>query len=92
METVGQEIVKIETRLRQLGTKLDRLVAKADAAGQDVNPEYRKRIDDVKGKHDVVHGKLKAYRFANGEKWDNFRNGIVAAWHELTAAFKALEP
>ena len=30
METVGQEVGRIETRLRQLGAKLDRLVAKAD--------------------------------------------------------------
>lgn len=92
MESEGQEIRKIETLLRQLGTKLDRLVAKADEPGADTKPEYRKEIDDVRDKHAAVHDKLRAYRVANGQKWDDFRDGVAVAWHDLANAFKALEP
>ena len=91
METVGQEVVRIETRLRQLGAKLDRLVAKADEAGTEATVDYRRSIDHIKDKHAVVQTKLNAYKAANGQKWDNFRGGVEIAWHDLADAFKALK-
>jgi len=91
MEPVGQEVGKIETRLRQLGAKLDELVAKADEAGTEAKTEYRKQIDSIKDKHAVVQSKLTAFRAANGQKWDNFKNGVETAWHDLENAFKALK-
>jgi uncharacterized coiled-coil DUF342 family protein len=91
METVGQEVGKIETRLRQLGTRLDKLVAKADEAGTEVKAEYRKQIDCIKDKHCVVQSKLTEFRAANGQKWDNFKGGVETAWHDLENAFKALK-
>jgi hypothetical protein len=35
MESVEQEVAKIETLLEQLGARLDKLVAKADEAGTE---------------------------------------------------------
>ena len=91
MDTVGQEVGKIETRLRQLGTRLDRLVAKADEAGTEAKTEYRKQIDHIKDKHAVVQSKLSAFRAANGQKWDDFKSGVETAWHDLENAFKSLK-
>ena len=91
METVGQEVGKIETRLRQLGAKLDKLVAKADEAGTEATIDYRRSIDHIKDKHAVVQSKLTAYRAANGQKWDSFKGGVELAWHDLENAFKALK-
>ncbi len=90
MDTVGQEVGRIEMRLRQLGTKLDRLVAQAEEVGTDAGIEYRKQIGHVKDKHAVVQTKLKAFRAANGQKWDNFKVGVEAAWHDLESAFRAI--
>jgi len=73
METVGQEVGKIETRLRQLGAKLDRLVAKADEVGTDAKTDYRRRIEHVKDKQALVQSRLDAYRAANGQKWESFK-------------------
>ena len=91
MDTAGQEVGKIETRLRQLGVKLDKLVAKADEAGSEAKAEYRKQIDCIKDKHAVVQGKMTAFRAANGQKWDSFKGGVEIAWHDLENAFKALK-
>ena len=91
METVGQEVGKIETRLRQLGAKLDRLVAKADETGAEVKADYRKQIDHAKDKHAEVENKLKAFRAASGQKWENFKGGVETAWHDLENAFKSLK-
>jgi uncharacterized coiled-coil DUF342 family protein len=90
MKTVGQEVGVIETRLRRLGTKLDRLVAKADEAGAEAKVEYRKQIDHAREKHVAVQSKLSEFRAANGQKWDNFKGGIEIAWRDLENAFKAL--
>ena len=90
METVGQEVGKIETRLRQLGAKLDRLVAKAEETGAEVKADYRQQIDHAKDKRASVESKLKAFRDARGQKWDNFKGGVEIAWHDLENALKAL--
>ena len=91
MDSAGQEVGKIETRLRQLGTKLDKLLAKADESGAEVKVEYRNQIDHIKNRHAVVQGKLTEYRAAGGQKWDNFKNGVETAWQDLENAFKALK-
>lgn len=91
METVGQEVGKIETRLRQLGTKLDRLAAKATEIGADAKVDYCKQIDLIKDKHAVVRSRLDAFRAAKGQKWDNFKGGVETAWHELERAFQGLK-
>jgi uncharacterized coiled-coil DUF342 family protein len=91
MDSVGQEVGKIETRLRQLGTRLDKLVTKADEAGAEAKTEYRKQIDCIKDKHAAVQTKLTEFRAAGGQKWDNFKVGVETAWHDLENAFKALK-
>jgi hypothetical protein len=91
MDTVGQEVGKIEARLRQLGTKLDSLAAKAAEAGADAKLDYRKQIDLIKDKHSLARSKLEAFRAANGQKWENFKEGVETAWHDLEKAFKALK-
>ena len=91
MDSAGQEVGKIETRLRQLGAKLDKLVAKTDEVGADAQADYRKQIDHIKDKHAAVQGKLTAFRAASGQKWENFKGGVEVAWHDLENAFKALK-
>jgi hypothetical protein len=91
MDSAGQEVGKIETRLRQLGAKLDKLVAKTDEVGADAQADYRKQIDNIKDKHAVVQSKLTAFRAASGQKWENFKGGVELAWHDLENAFKALK-
>lgn len=95
MDTAGQEIGKIETRLRQMSARLDRLSAKADEAQREEQTEakldYRRRIDFAKSKHAAVRGKLDAYRAANGEKWENFKGQVETAWRDWAAAFKAVK-
>ena len=90
MESVGQEVGKIETRLRQLGTRLDKLVAKADEVGTDVKTDYRRSIDHVRDKQALVQSRLDAYRAANGQKWESFKGGVETAWRELADAYKAI--
>lgn len=90
MDTAGQEIVKIETRLRQLRTKLDRLVAKADEPGAEVKPDYREQLKSASDSHAVVLSKLSAFRAGRGRKWDDFRPDVEIAWQDFDKALRAL--
>jgi hypothetical protein len=89
MESTGQEVGRIETRVRQFGTKLDRLLAQADADG-GAESDYRRQLGEVKEKHATVRSRLDAFKAARGQKWDNFRNGVEAAWRETMEAFATL--
>ena len=91
MDTAGQEIGRIETRLRQLGARLDRLAANAAEAGAEAKLDCCKQIDLIKEKHARVRSKLDAFGAANGQKWDNFRGPVEAAWQDLEKAFKAFK-
>jgi uncharacterized protein (DUF342 family) len=91
MDTTGQEVGKIETRLRQFGAKLDKLEANAGEAVNEAKIDYRKQIDNIKDKRAVVQSKLNAFKAANGQKWDNFKDGVETAWQDLETAFKALK-
>ena len=91
MDTAGQEVGKIEKRLRHLGTKLDKLVAAADQVGAEVKDDFRKQIDHIKERRAEVESKLSAFKGAGGQKWDNFKAGIELAWQELDKAIKALK-
>jgi len=93
METACQQIAEIETRLRQLGAKLDRLSAKADETQDQVQTEvwlnYRRRLASAKNGQAVVRGKLEAYRAAHAH-CDNVREGIDVAWRDWASAYNAV--
>ena len=83
-------VAKMETRIENLGAKLDHLVAKAKEAGTDAKTDYRKRIHDLKAKYRAAQSKLDELRAASSEKWDAVKAGVENAWAELEAAFKKL--
>jgi uncharacterized coiled-coil DUF342 family protein len=80
----------METQLKEWGTKLDELLAKADAAGTKADTVYRKRIDNLKAKYQVAHSKLDELKAAGSEKWDTIGTGVESAWNELRDAFNEL--
>jgi hypothetical protein len=90
METRDADVGKMETQLKEWGTKLDELLAKADAAGTKADTVYRKRIDNLKAKYQVAHSKLDELKSAGNAKWDTFGTGVESAWNELRDAFKEL--
>ena len=90
METVESHVGKMEAELRQWGARLDKLVAKADAAGTAAKVDYRERLDDLKNKYHAAEKKLAELKAAGSSKWDTFKGGIESAWSELEKAFTKL--
>jgi hypothetical protein len=90
MKKMDARVGKMETQLKQWGAKLDELVAKAEEAGAEAKIDYRKRIDDLKSKHQVAQSKLAELRAGGSEKWDILKSGVESAWKELEVAFKKM--
>lgn len=88
--TAGQEVEKIETKLRQLGGKLDGLVGLGVKMTDDAHVEYRKQLDHTKDKYTVVRDNLQRFKDSGGQKWESFRGGVVKAWQDLEEAFRAV--
>ena len=91
MEKIEAHIEKMEKQLKHWGAKLDEFLAKADQAGAEAKIEYRKRIDDLKLKHQVAQSKLDEFKAAGSEKWETLKTGVESAWNELDVAFKKLK-
>lgn len=91
METMEAHVGKMETKLKRWGAKLDKLVAKAEEAGTDAKNDHRKRIDDLKAKHQMAQAKLDELKTAGSEKWETFKAGVESAWNDLETAFKKLK-
>ena len=90
MEARQVHVGKMEARLRQWGAKLDELAAKCDESGTEARFDYRKRIDDLKAKHQAAQAKLDELKTAGSDKWETLKAGVESAWGELEVAFKKL--
>jgi hypothetical protein len=90
MQMVEANAGKMEAQLRNWGVKLDKVRARAEAAGTGVKIEYRKGVDDLKAKYEVAHSKFDECKAAGSAKWGIFKTGLETAWSDLETAFKKL--
>ena len=90
MKMVEANVGKMEAKLRQWGARIDKLVVKAEAVGTEVKIDYRKDIDDLKGKYKVAQSKFDEFKAAGSAKWEIFKTGLETVWNDLENAFKKL--
>jgi hypothetical protein len=90
MITAQASIGRLEAQLSHWGAKLDELVSKAEEGTEEARVDYRKRINELRTKHDAAHKKLEEFKVAGAEKWTHFKVGIEGAWGELENAFRSL--
>ena len=90
MQMVEANAGKMEAQLRNWGVKLDKVMAKAEAAGTGVKIDYRKGVDELKAKYKVAQSKFDECRAAGSAKWGILKTGLETAWSDLESAFKKL--
>lgn len=88
MDIVESNLGKLETQLQDWGTKLTQLAEKAGAAA---TADYRKTVEDLKGKHLDAQMKLNQLKAGGTEKWSTLKGGVEAAWLDLETAFTKLK-
>ena len=90
MKIVEANIGRMETELKQWGAKLDKLVAKVEAAGTEVKTDYRNSVEDLRSKYRLTQSKFDELKTAGSAKWGIFKTGVEAARNDLEASFKKL--
>ncbi|MGD0836755.1 MAG: hypothetical protein ABSB49_08955 [Polyangia bacterium] len=90
MKMVEANVGRMETELKQWGAKLDKLVAKVEAAGTEVKSDYRQSVEDLRSKYRLTQSKLDELKTAGSAKWGIFKTGVETAWNDLEASFKKL--
>jgi hypothetical protein len=90
MKIVEANVGMMEKELKQWGAKLDKLVAKVEAAGTEVKSDYRKGVEDLKSKYRLTQSKFDEFKTAGSAKWGIFKTGVETAWNDLEASFKKL--
>ena len=90
MRIAEASVGKLEAQLRQWGAKLDKVIAKVEAAGSEVKVDYRKGVKDLNAKYKVVQSKFDKSKAAGSAKWGILKTGLEAAWTDLEAAFEKM--
>ena len=90
MRIAEASVGKMETQLRQWGAKLDKVIAKVEAAGSEVKVDYRKGVKDLNAKYKVAQSRFDKSKAAGSAKWGIVKAGLEAAWNDLEAAFKQM--
>ena len=90
MQMVETNAGKMEAQLRNWGVKIDKVMARAEAAGTGVKIEYRKGVEDLKTKYKVAQSKFDESKAAGSAKWAILKTGLETAWSDLETAFKKL--
>ena len=78
----------MEQQLRQLGAKIDELVAKSSQATADAKVEYAKQAKNLREKQEIAQKKLKEISEASEEAWEGIKHGSDKAWTELKGAWE----
>jgi nucleotide-binding universal stress UspA family protein/archaellum component FlaC len=78
---------KIDSQLKEWGTKIDELKAKAETSKADLKTKYEKQIEDLRAKQEVVQQKLREFRESGEEAWGEIKTGIEKGVDELKDSF-----
>ncbi|WP_439156308.1 coiled coil domain-containing protein [Yoonia sp.] len=79
---------KLQARLDQWRTEIDKLEAKAVEASADARMKIDDQIKELRKQQDAASEKLKELDDASGEAWKDFKSGVEKAWDDLGAAVK----
>lgn len=87
---VDKTVSKLQDELALWGAKLDELLTKAEAAGQDAKMDARKHLEEATAKLSAARSRLDEAKITSEDKWDTFKAGLESSWKELERAFHKL--
>ncbi len=81
-DTKGQ----VEEILAELGKKIDLLIAETKNASGEVREDIEERIKELKKRKAKLESDFKSYKDKNDDKWQEIKQHLIAAIHELRLA------
>jgi hypothetical protein len=81
-------VEKIEDQLKEWGTEIDLLKAKAEKAKAEAKIIYVKQVEDLRAKEESVKQKVNEIRESGDEAWEDFTKGVEDALKDMKKALK----
>jgi DNA repair exonuclease SbcCD ATPase subunit len=78
---------KIEAQLKEWGSKIDELKAKAEKSKAELKIKYEKQIEDLRTKQEVVQQRLRELKESGEETWEGIKTGMEKNLEELKGSF-----
>lgn len=82
---------RAEASLGEWSAKVDELLAKADKARAEGKIELYDRLENLRARRDVARRRLATLKSSGGEAWQQVRDGMSQALHDLEEAATTLQ-
>jgi len=79
---------KVQARLNEWDTEIEKLKARAEEAGADTKIMYYKQIETLRDEQREAQVKLDDLRAASNDAWQDMKAGVQHAWDSLERAAK----
>jgi hypothetical protein len=79
---------KMQTKLKEWSSEIDKLKAKADASEAKIRTEYSRQIEELRVRREDIGKRMEEMRDAGEESWQELRTGTEKAWNELKTALE----
>ncbi|WP_299203405.1 coiled coil domain-containing protein [uncultured Amphritea sp.] len=80
---------KLQAHLDEMSADINKLKAKADNAGADVQLEYYKQLEELKTMQASARNKLDELKNAGDDAWEDLKTGMDSAWGSISTALKS---
>jgi hypothetical protein len=80
---------KLQAKLDEWSAEIDKLKAKADSAGADLQLDYNRRIEDLLSMQKAANERLVALRDASDDAWQDLKVGMESAVDSLGNALRS---
>lgn len=80
---------QVENILKELGKKIDHLIAEAKTAKDDVKEDLEVKIKDLKGRKNKLDDDFQDFKEKNEGKWDEIKTHLSGAAEEIKRAAEA---
>lgn len=79
---------KFKANLDEWNAELNRLQAKANEADADMKIKYEEKISSLQDRMDEARKKAAEIQDANGNAWEDLKQGAEDAWNRLREAME----
>jgi len=86
MKSRDEYVHKMQAKLDEWNTEIDRLSKLADKAAEDAKNEYKEQIETLKSRQEAASIRMEALKHAGESAWEDLKSGAEMAWTALGEA------
>lgn len=82
---------KLQARYDQWSAEIDKMKAKSDQVGADLQLEYELKIKELRAMQETAGKRLNELKDASDDAWKDLRVGVDVAWESLGNALRSAQ-